>query len=251
VSFPNIIYTSSEGLAHRQNDSTVKGRMMGRQMEYEDGRKWRFVENGATLLVPGDLVQGPAVVTADYTDIIVDAAAAIGATTLSVTPTTTTAANTYGDPRGVGAFGHCFVNKGGVRAARVYRVASHIIFSAAAGVLITLQDPVETALAVNDEVGFAKNVYTDVIQAIITTITNRIVGVAQTPITADYFGWLQTGGIAAVNQAASMVVGNKAGAIVAAAGRAGVSTAILDVIGVNLSVPTTAGEFGAVYLTMD
>ena len=48
-----------------------------------------------------------------------------------------------------------------------------------------------------------------------------------------------------------MVVGNKAGAIVAAAGRAGVSTAILDVIGVNLSVPTTAGEFGAVYLTMD
>src|SRR3972149_1910724 len=153
MSFPNVIYTSSEGLAHRQNDSTVKGRMMGRQMEYEDGRKWRFVENGDTLLVPGDLVQGPVVVTADYTDIVVDVAAVAGATTLSVTPTTTTAANTYGDPRGVGAFGHCFVNKGGVRAARVYRVASHIIFSAAAGVLLTLPDPREADPAVNDEVG--------------------------------------------------------------------------------------------------
>src|SRR3972149_2798589 len=145
MSFPNIIYASAGNLEHRANDVSVNNRMMGQRMDYDDGRKWRFVENGATLLVPGDLIQGPAVVTGDYTDIAFDAAAAIGATTLTFTATTTTAANTYGDPRGVGAFGHCFVNKGGVRAARVYRVASRIIFSAAAGGFIHLSDPMEKA----------------------------------------------------------------------------------------------------------
>ena len=252
MSFPNIIYASAGNLEHRANDASVNNRMMGQRMEYDDGRKWRFVENGTTLLVPGDLVQGPAVVTGDYTDIAVDAAAAIGATALTFTATTTTAANVYGDPRGVGAFGTCHVNKGGLRAARVYRVKSNILFAATAGITCVLEDPLEVALAALDEIGFLKNPYTDVVEAPITTLTNRLVGVAQTAITGDYFGWLQTGGIAAVNSAASQIVGNRVEAVLAAAGRVGVSVTSIDQeVGIVLSVPTTAGEFGAVYLTMD
>src|SRR3972149_6452888 len=96
MSFPNIIYASGDGLTHRQNESTVKNRRMGQIMLYEDGRQWRFVENGGVALVPDTLIQGPGRIPVDYTEIVVDAAAPAAATSVSVTPTTTTAANTYG-----------------------------------------------------------------------------------------------------------------------------------------------------------
>lgn len=256
MSFPNIIYASGDGLTHRQNQSTVKNRRMGQIMLYEDGRQWRFVENGGVALISDDLIQGPARIAADYTDIVVDAAAAAGDTAVSVTPTTTTAANTYGDARSVEAYGYMLVNKAAAAAAAagVYRVKSHVVFAASAGIIITLQDPLHVALAINDEVGFIKNPYTDVVQAVATTITNRIVGVAQNAITIDYFGWLQTKGIAAVNSAASQIVGNRLVAIVAAAGRVGVeaeTSGVPQYLGEALTVPTTAGEFGGIFLCID
>ena len=248
MSLPNVKHADAALKLHLQNRATRNGVAFGQRMELDDGRKFRFVLNGAALQVVGDLIQGPAVITGDYTDIVVDVLAAVDATTVSVTPTTATAANTYAE-------GTMHVNKHAAgTGGQVYRIDSHVLFAASSGKVITLEsyDPLQVALAVNDEVGFLANPYDGVLQAIQTTVTNRVVGVACAPITAAQYGWVQTGGIAAVNSAASQLVGNTLYAVLAAAGRVGVGVVDIDqLVGYALSVPTTAGEWGAIFLTMD
>lgn len=229
-------------------DDTNRKHVLGQLMELSDGRKFRYVLVGATALVVGDLIQGKVFPTGDYTDVVVDVVAAIGDTTVSITPTTTTAANYH-----AGGFMH--VNKhAAVGGARAYRIKEHVVFAASAGKVVTLEqwDPIQVALAVNDEVGLTPNPYNGVIQAPITTLTSRLVGVAVHTTTAAQYGWVQTGGVCSVQADGSLVVGNKTSAILAAAGRCGVVSGDVDEdIGIVLSVASTAGEFASIYLNMD
>lgn len=250
MAYPVVIHADHTSQAHRANTST-KRFDLGQRMVYPDGRKWAYGLAGGTTLIVGDLIQGKAVVAGDYTDVVVDVAAAIGATSLSLTTTTTTAANYYDG-------GWVHVNKhtalGDGYTYKVKASGSHAVFAAEAGHVIQLDpdDPIRVALAVNDEVGLVPNAYNGMIQAPITTLTSRVVGVAQTPITNAYYGWVQTWGMSAVNSAASQVVGTNFAAVVAAAGRGGVNASdITHVLGIVMSVPSTAGEFGAVFLMID
>jgi len=251
MSFPVVINADYTTQAHRQN-TLIQYHPLGQRMEYSDGRKWRFVQAGGATLIVGDIQQGPAIVTGDNSDVVVQTAAAVGDTTVSVTASGTSVANFY-------AKGWMIVNKGtGLEDGYAYKVKSHPVFASATKV-ITLEpeDPIRVALDItNGEVGFIANPWKKVV-ILATTATNMVVGVAQTPIVGSatlalqQFGWVQTGGMAAVNNAASMVIGNKVGALAASAGRGGVSTAILDVIGVVTGIPTSAGEYGGVFLRID
>lgn len=251
MSFPNVVFADYTTQAHRLN--TVSSQYpLGQRMVYPDGRRWSYGLAGASALVVADVIQGKALVSGDYTDVVVDVAAAIGATSVSLTTTTTTAANYYNA-------GWLHINKHAASAGgysyKVKATDSHAIFAASAGHVVQLDpdDPLRIALAVNDEAGLVPNAYNGMIQAPATTLTGRIVGVAQTPITAAYYGFVQTWGMAAVNSAASQIVGNIVIAILAAAGRVGVADAagIDQTVGIVMSVPTTAGEFGSIFLTLE
>ena len=248
MSFPHVIFASFNDAPAVEDTANRGGRAYGQSLWYDDGRKFRFILCGATATISGDLAQGPAVITGDYTDLATDNAHAVGATVITFTATTTTAANIYAE-------GWMFCNKGGVRAGgRVYTVASNILFAATAGITATLHsdDPIRVALSTLDEVGFLQNTYKSILNVPITTATNRIIGVSPGIVTAAQYGWTQSGGVAAVNSAASQVVGNNLVPVLAAAGRVGVSAGdVLENIGVALSVPTTAGEWGAIYLKLD
>jgi hypothetical protein len=250
MSFPTIVFSDAGSKAHRENSSSSKF-PLGQRMFYADGRRWSYGLVGGTTLVVGDLIQGKALVAGDYTDVVVDVIASVGDTEVSITPTTTTAANYYN-----ASWLH--VNKGtGLQDGYTYRIkktGSHSVFAAEAGHVVQLDpdDPIRVALAVNDEVGLVPNEYNGMIQAPITTLTSRVVGVAQTPITNAQYGFVQTWGMAAVNSAASQIVGNTVSAVLAAAGRVGVTSGDIDqAVGIVLSVPTTAGEFGSVFLIIE
>ena len=252
MSYPVVIHADHTTQAHRANTSD-KRHNLGQRMVYPDGRRWAYGLCGGTTLIVGDLIQGKAVVSGDYTDVVVDVAASVGATSLSLTPTTTTAANYYNE-------GWIHVNKGtGVEDGYTYKVkatGSHAVFAAEAGHVVQLDpdDPIRVALAVNAEVGLVPNAYNGMIVAPGTTLTGRVIGVAQAPVTNAQYGWVQTWGMAAVNSAASQVIGKRLIAILAAAGRVGVEAETDGtgwIVGQAMSVPTTAGEYGAIFLTLE
>lgn len=242
MSFPTTIFATASSQGHT-SDTAAQKFPFGQLLEYEDGRKFRYGLIGATALVPGNIVQGKAVIAGDSL-LAVQAAAAIGDTTVSITAQGTAAANFYTD-------GWAIVNKD-PGSGFAHKVKSHAVFAAATKVITLYPDyPVRVALTTTSELSFVPSAYKGIIIAP-TTLTNRVSGVACTAITAAQHGFVQTGGIGAVWSAVSTVVGNNLTATLAAAGRAGVSTAtLLPWIGIVLSIVTTADESIVVHLTLD
>jgi hypothetical protein len=104
------------------------------------------------------------------------------------------------------------------------------------------------------EVGLIPNSYNGVVVSVATNATGQLIGVSQAPITNAKYGFVQTFGMCAVNSAASQVVADRLVNIAAAAGRVGVEAETSGVgayIGEAMSVPTTAGEYGAIFLRLD
>lgn len=249
MSFPTRIHTSASAGEHFANRAS-KNFPLGQIMELEDGRLFRHALCGGTSLVTGDLIQSKVHVVGDC-DLVVQANGSVGDTTISVTATQTTAANFYTD-------GWLVVSLAGSSAAalnQIYRVKSHPIFAAGTKV-ITLGDneSLRVAITTSDEVSLIPNAYDAVIQAVITTLTAPIAGVCQSALTATYYGWLQTRGVCGIKSDTSLILGQPADAILAAAGRCGVraDTPPLDQdLGIVLSISTTGGDISLINLTID
>jgi len=250
MGFPNIVNGSIP--LHLEN-STTKNAPFGQRMCYADGRRFAYGLCGATTLISGDLIQGKALVSGDYTDVVTDVAPAIGDTSVSLTTTTTTAANYYND-------GWMHVNLATTllegQTYKIKETGSHAVFAAEAGHVVQLNamDPIRVAGTTATEVGLTPNEFNGMILAPITTLTSRVIGVAQAPITNAKYGYVQTWGMSCVNSVTtSVVVGNYADAILAAAGRVGIAdgASIDQSVGIFMSVPTTAGEHAAVFLIID
>jgi hypothetical protein len=104
------------------------------------------------------------------------------------------------------------------------------------------------------EFGLVPNEYNGVIIATQTTLVSRALGVAQAPITNAQYGFVQVRGMSCINSVTTnIVVGNNVDAILAAAGRIGVAdgNGIDATIGQIMSVPTTAGQHGSIFLTIE
>jgi hypothetical protein len=155
------------------------------------GRVYRYVKAGASDLVAGNCVQGPAIVANHLAN--TPPAVALGATSFSYTPGATAgAASLYKD----GLMQVDTTPGNGY----MYGVADHLAITSATAFTLNLHpdDAVAVALTTSSRVGLHQNPYKGVVQFPVTTATSILVGVAVSAITAAYFGWIQTWGPAAV-----------------------------------------------------
>jgi len=152
---------------------------VGQKFALNDGREVAIVGNGATALTSGVLVQGEPLV-ANHQNLAVSVTtytAAVGATQVSVTlGATLLKTNQYQG-------GYAVVNAG-TGIGQTLRVASHSNAAAsAAGVVITLEDPLVVALDATSKVSLVPNPYNNVVINP-TTATSTPVGVTLYPVAA-------------------------------------------------------------------
>lgn len=222
-------------------ESTTQLHKLGERATTGDGRKFRYAKVGGTALVVGNLLQCPAEVT-NHQD-LTPAAAAIGATSITVTLGATAAtANQYSEGWAV-----ITVTPG---LGYQYKIKSHPAADASASLVVTLEDPIEVALTTSSRVDLVLNPYNGVIQCP-TTLTGAPVGVAVNNIAASSFGWIQTGGVASILADGANAVGAN---VVASNGTAGAvedaaAPGAQPLVGTALTGAAT-GECGAVKLNL-
>jgi hypothetical protein len=164
-----------------------------------DGREYRYVRAGAADLVAGNVIQAPAQVTTH--DQLTPTAASIGAERITVTLDATNAATA---DQYAGGLAIIDTTPGlGIH----LPIIGHPAAAAAATLELTLGAPLSVALTSSSRVTLCPNPYRGVIQTPVTTLTGAAVGVAIAPITATYYGWIQTKGPAGVLVAGTPGVG--------------------------------------------
>ena len=247
MGFPNASFSGPP--KHLVDDAT-QGSPLGQRMYFADGRRFSYGLVGATTLISGDIIQGKAVISGDYTDLVTDVAPVIGDTSLSITTGTTTAAAYYD-----GGWAHCNLATTLLQGQsyRLKRTGANVLLTSGAADIFQLDpvDPIRVAGTTATEFGFVPDEFNGMILAPITTLTSRVVGVAQAPITNAQYGFVQTWGMSAVQTAGTEIVGNELFADLAAAGSAGVASSIDQLIGLVLSVASSDTQESSVFLTIE
>lgn len=151
------------------------------------GRYFRYVKAGASALVAGNVIQAPAQITTH--DQLTPAAAAIGATQITVTLDATNDAteNYY-------AGGQAVIDTTPGEGYS-YPITGHPLIAALASGVFKLGLPIQVALTTSSRVTLVPNRFRGVIQSPVTTLTGAVVGVAVFPIAAAEFGWIGVGGV--------------------------------------------------------
>lgn len=228
------LYTYSANQAH----------VLGEKAFSPDGRTFRYVKAGAVALVPGNVLQSPAIV-ANHVNLTPTAASTAGDTTITVTLGATLAtANQY-------AGGYIIVEKGTTGAGQSLLIKSHPAAALSATLVVTLEDAVQVTTSGTVTMSLVANPYNGVIQSPVTTLTGTVVGVAVGAIPISNYGWICTRGITAVTADGAITVGTVAVAVpAAAAGAAKVMAATLHQVGVvcKTSIDT---QQTPVFVTLD
>lgn len=169
------------------SESTTPQHQLGTLLVDETtGNKYRYAKAGASNLVTGHLLQEAAEDT-NYRSMVVQAAAAIGATQISVTlGGTAVTSNQFTE-------GHLFVESS-TGLGQQFRIVRHDVQTSTTGTCtFTIDRPLKVALTTSSQVTVRKNAYDGVID-FPTTPTGGVVGVALTALTAGSYGWIQSGG---------------------------------------------------------
>ena len=169
---------------------------LGTKMVLPDGRTFYYAKNSsADISSAGMIVDGIAAVAAHDMDVPPTAAQSVGDNTVSLeVPTTDLTKDQYKD-------GYLIFNDEAGEG-EVYRIVSHPAHDASddATVIITIEDEgLQTAITTSTEAQLIYNPYTDV--KLIDgdgTMSTGPLGVTTIPVTASYYCWLQTSGIASV-----------------------------------------------------
>ena len=219
---------------------------LGQKATTSDGRKFRYVKAGASALVIGNMIQAPAQ-DAAHDELAVAAAAALGATQISVTTgASAVTANQY-----AGGWA-CVSTTPGI--GQFLKIASHPAAGTTATLVLTLraEDALLVALTTSSKVTLVPNPYGSVIQSPVTTLTGAVVGAAIYTIAASEYGWIQSGGPAGVLIAgtpgvglAVVVPGTAAGCVVVDG-----AAAATQVVG-SMMVTGVDGKVLPVMLTLD
>lgn len=154
--------------------------MVGQRFATADGREVVLVENGATALASGVLVQASAIVAGHQTlamTVPATAPATAGTYLVSVTNGSTVINENYY------AGGYAIV-KDGTGIGQTLRIKSHAGAAANAQCVLTLEDAIVTTLDATSVVNLIANPYTNVIIAP-TTATGNVVGVTLYPLAAS------------------------------------------------------------------
>lgn len=221
----------------------------GTRLQHHDGRVFRYASDGGSAAVAGDLLQSAANggTTTEQQDLTVATSSAAGAYSAYATiATDTIAANLFQDGYYIVCTGSAAQGFG-----TMYQIKSHPA-SAAATCAFTFYEPLRTAItAGSSKVSLMTNPYKAVIQAPATTPTGMIVGVAPVAVTASYYFWVQTWGIANVLIKTANTAGQAVIRDLGAAGSAGISAGSEseEVIGMSPGVTDTT-DAGFVFLTI-
>jgi hypothetical protein len=182
-------------IEHREVDPSLQNIMqesstqlypLGARLALDDGRVFRYCENGGSALAAGLCVANP--IPGTEREDTLTAAVAAGARSLTYTAVGTITENQYRD----GLL--CVVD--GTGQGLQYKIESHLAIAAAATGTINLYDPIVTALDTTTDVMLVPSIYKDVVLTPDQIV--QVVGVPPIPVTADYFFWAQTWGIAPV-----------------------------------------------------
>lgn len=225
--------------------STTQGTDLGAFATAGDGRGYRYFLNGAVTTVPGTVQQGPAQDATNQTPSggLAVAAAAIGATQVTITTSTTFTANFLS-----GGYMSVAVTPG---QGYLYKIKSNTAVSGAANMVITLEDPIQVALTTSSKVLLNLNPFSGAVIAP-GTITGTILGVGIYPVVNAQYGWLQTHGqcsalitgtFASAGLAVGMLVGGTIGSLAPA-------IAGTNVLGYTMTIGAT-GQYAFVFLTID
>lgn len=206
-----------------------------------DGRKYRYGGAGGADLDPGKLVV--AATQAANHENMACAAAAIGATSVTVTLGATAAtANQY-------AGGYLVIND--VTGEGIaYLVSGHPAADSAGSLTVSLAEPITVALDANSQASLVLNPYkSTVISA--TDQADMPIGVPNVTIASGSYGWIQSCGVAAVWADETVTAGR---AVTIGTGTAG-QVETLDgagepQVGIALQAAVDT-EYRAVYLTID
>lgn len=159
---------------------------LGEQVQTNDGRQWRFGAAASTL-TKGNLNQAPAPIPNHVN--MTTAAAALGATQVTVTPAATGgAANIYAE-------GYLVVNDVDGEG-MTYQVKGHPTITSSVAFTVDLFDPIRVALTANSQTALVHNAYNAFVEATVTT--TRGSGVSMVSGAAGDYVWLQNRGVASV-----------------------------------------------------
>ena len=227
---------------------------LGTRATTPDGRVFYYArDDGTALATAGKIVDGTAVIAAHDMDVPANANA-VGVTAVSVeVPTTDLTKDQYAD-------GYIIFNDGPGEG-EVYRIKSHPAHDASDDntVIITIDEPdgLRTALTTASLFGLVANPYSGVklIDGDGTQTTGPL-GVTPIPVTASYYFWLQTYGVASVEVSGTtaMTLGN-AIEVSEVSGQSGMATlhdssgaTDLEPIGVAISIAAVSTDYQQVML---
>lgn len=192
---PDLLVNSQDLFAQIANTSTTvpyttQVPPLGARAVTGDGREFRLCQAGATALVIGTMQQSAAP-QSNLVDVTA-VAAAVGATSITLTISTGTAIAAGALSGGYFQTYGTTANGGGQN----LQIASNTAVSASGtSITITLADPVITAITTSATVNILWPTYASVIQ-VPTGITGTVAGLAVTSLPISYYGWLQVKGVA-------------------------------------------------------
>ena len=209
MSFPNTI---AGKYGWEKEETSDQRHPLGTTMTFKDGRRFKYAHNGGSAITEGLITASEAPAGNHDEDLVVASSPSAGDTTISITLGGTAAAkNLYAE-------GYLFFNlpilATSANPKEFYKIKSHpAIDSSGTGVItIDEEDGFRTAITAGTETaGLIKSPYKDIVVAP-AAIAGRFVGVTTRSFTADYYGWIQTAGIAAVAIDGTPAVGTLVGA---------------------------------------
>jgi hypothetical protein len=184
LSGPSQIFTIDP-----KETETNKSVALGTLAQSPDGRLFRYAKAGSSAITAGKLQLGPARKT-NHDNIAVAAAAAIGATQVTVTLGATAAtANEYAE-------GYLVLSDA-TGEGTTYVIKSHPAADASASLVLTLDEPLKEALTTSSEACLVHNRFNACVEGTVQA-GGIVVGVPLVDVAAGSYFWAQVWGVAAV-----------------------------------------------------
>jgi hypothetical protein len=193
IGWQKLSHTEITGVQGIMQESSTQNFPLGYKLELEDGRIFRYCKAGAVALVAGCMSGSPLVATERDDTVNGAVAISVGATSFTQTAVGTITANQFQDGMA------CFVDDTGE--GLQYKIKSNTAAAAAAETTVTLYDPIVTATGTTTSCILVVSPYTGLI--ITPDDVIKAMGVPTIPVTALYYFWSQTGGLATVLQGSS------------------------------------------------
>jgi hypothetical protein len=204
MSFPSV---QGGRYGFEKQTTSAQKQVLGAEMAFPDGRKYRYVANGAAAIAEGLVVASEAPAGNHDDDLVVATSSTVGGLTIGITLGSTLAAkNLYAE-------GYLRPNLAATTPHEMYKIKSHPAIASTATGVFTIDEPdgFQTAIvAGTDSVGLIKSPYMDIIVAP-AAVAGRFVGVSCADLEADYYGWVQVAGLANVKMDGTPAIGTLVG----------------------------------------